>query len=196
MFKHKKNILVIGSKGMLGQYVYSFFSQLSTKNNSDINIVHALDATDKDNYVDISDYQDLFNKFNFSVHYDYVINCAAITNTTAIEGELKDLSYKVNALGCLNLAKVCKIFKSKLIHFSTDYVFSENSLDYIRKEIGSNNEMPAFDFACSNQAFHPEDNVFPINTYGEHKLLGELFIKQELPEKQYLIIRVSWLYGM
>ena len=73
------------------------------------------------------------------------------------------------------------MFKTKLIHISTDYVFSElsNNADAI------------------NGLFYIHSTVFPKNVYGMHKLLGEQFIKEVFAnkEKQYAILRTSWLYG-
>lgn len=107
-----------------------------------------------------------------NVKFHYVINCAAITDTTKIELDqsTRDLSYKVNVLGPKHLAEVCLASRSKLIHISTDYVFSELSK--------SNEE-------------------FPINEYGIHKLLGEKMVECTFGSRSqdFMILRTSWLYG-
>lgn len=166
----RKNVLVVGCNGMLGKELLSVLRENSSMRYGNIGIVNGIDCPD----IDISDWTSVANVFGSSIRYDYVVNCAAITDTRRIENDLKSVSYKVNALGCRFLAKACSIYGSRLIHISTDYVFSEEAGNYNFTETS----VPA-----------------PVNAYGTHKLLGEEFIKNELPYRMYSIIRVSWLYG-
>lgn len=92
-----------------------------------INIVHGLDFPN----IDLGRKHALCDYFDKSIHYDFVVNCAAITNTTDIEGSSKDKSYLINALAMKWIADACNVHRTKLIHISTDYVFSENTIsDY------------------------------------------------------------------
>ena len=85
----------------------------------------------------------------------------------------REKSYKVNALIPKNLARICHAHGIKLIHVSTNEVFSNS-----------------FSNKCSN------DTPNPTSVYGMHKYLGELFIKENMDEGEYAILRTSWLYGM
>ncbi len=101
---------------------------------------------------------------------DFVINCAAYNMVDKAEEE-RDMAFLVNAKAVKTLAEVCSESGAKLVHYSTDYVFGgEKSKPYIE-----------------------EDNPSPINYYGKTKLLGEMYLKENL--NNFLLFRVSWLYG-
>lgn len=102
---------------------------------------------------------------------DIVINCAAYTKVDMAEVE-REKAIGVNALGAFNLALECKKSGIKLVHISTDYIFSGEK----------------------NSPYQPFDVPNPINTYGLSKLYGEHLIKNSGCD--YLIVRTSWLYGM
>lgn len=110
--------------------------------------------------------EELFSRHEF----DYCINCAAYTKVELAEEE-KNLAYRVNAEGARNLALVCQLFETTLIHFSTDYVFD----------------------GAKTNPYQEGDITRPLNVYGASKLEGERYI-QELLER-YFIIRTSWLYS-
>lgn len=179
IFKKKLNVLVLGSDGMLGYDVYNELLKESYSQCSKINKVIGLEKHDIEKYFMAPDYIDTFNFFSTHEHFDYVINCVAMTDTNAAENtkEGRDLSYKLNVIFPQKLAGTCKCFKTKLIHISTDYVFSENSVGYV-------------------QGFYAGlAEPFPVNIYGTHKLLGEMYIKNTMEPKTYVILRTSWLYG-
>ena len=182
-FQSKFNVLVLGSNGMLGTQLMDVLRKHSIDKRGYINIVHGLDYPE----IDLGKRCALNSYLDNSIHYDYIINCSAITDTKAIEGNLKDTSYRINALAVKWIAKACKAHKSKLIHISTDYVFSENTISYSDEDDGS--------LTYANMHSFISDE-FPVNTYGMHKLIGELFIKTEMDHDEYAIMRVSWLYGM
>lgn len=54
---------------------------------------------------------------------DIVINAAAYTNVDGCETN-KELAFSVNAYGAKNLAMACEDIGAKIVHISTDYVFS------------------------------------------------------------------------
>jgi dTDP-4-dehydrorhamnose reductase len=100
----------------------------------------------------------------------HVINCAAMTQVD-IAQEQPALAYLINGKGPKYLAQACKTRGVKLIHISTDYLFSgTKQRPYLEKDI-------------------PD----PINVYGKSKLEGEEEIQKIAPSS--LIIRVSWLFG-
>ncbi|MBR1778912.1 MAG: dTDP-4-dehydrorhamnose reductase [Clostridia bacterium] len=101
---------------------------------------------------------------------DILINCAAMTNVDACETNL-ELAMKVNALGPKNLSIACEKVGAKLVHISTDYVFSGD------EEI----------------AYCEWDACNPQSIYGKSKLLGEFYVRENTCK--YFIIRTAWLYS-
>ena len=100
---------------------------------------------------------------------DAVIHAAALTNVDKCETN-KELAWKVNYEGTLNIAKAVNKTGSFLIYFSTDYVFDgEKGL------------------------YHEEDPPNPINHYGYTKLKGEEAVKEYGGE--WTICRPSVIYG-
>lgn len=114
--------------------------------------------------------------------FDFCINCIAYTNTAAAENDAEGqrMSYRLNALAPKYIARACAESGTKLVHVSTDYVFSQHSMH--REMIGGS-------------TFGTYDEPFPCNMYGLHKLLGEEFIRDEMHGNDYAILRTSWLYG-
>lgn len=102
-----------------------------------------------------------------------VINCSAYNKVDQAEEAGFEEAIRVNAFGPRNLAISAKEVRAFLIHFSTDYVFSgEKASPYLE-----------------------EDSPTPINKYGLSKLLGEREISSILDPDEYVIFRVSWVYG-
>lgn len=99
-----------------------------------------------------------------------IINCAAHTNVNACETDV-DNAYKINAIGPRNLSIAATRYNAKLVHISTDYVFSGDSKE------------PYLEF----------DQTGPKGMYGKTKLAGENFVKEFA--KDHFIIRTAWLYG-
>ena len=102
---------------------------------------------------------------------DTVIHCAAMTAVDRCETEI-DFAYKLNAFGTANVASACHRNGIRLIAISTDYVFEGNS------------DRPYNEFDTPNGG----------NTiYGKSKFAGEEAIRRHCPN--YVICRISWLYG-
>jgi dTDP-4-dehydrorhamnose reductase len=104
---------------------------------------------------------------------DVVVNCAAFTNVDAAEAE-PDAAHAINAFGPGNLARACARAGARLVHISTDYVFSG--------DFGGNPTRP----------YEVSDAVGPLSIYGRSKLDGELAVHAELPEAN--VVRTSWVY--
>lgn len=103
-----------------------------------------------------------------------VVNCAAHTAVDRAESEpaAARLAHLVNAEGPRLLALECLARDSRLLHFSTDYVFSGNAV------------VP-----------YPEDApTGPGTVYGRTKLLGERAVLETLP-RTGCVLRCAWLYG-
>lgn len=100
-----------------------------------------------------------------------VINCSAYNQVDLAETETIK-AFNVNAIGPYNLAIACREVKAKLVHFSTDYVFD----------------------GTKQGLYTEEDQPNPLSEYAKSKLLGEELVKQVMQEN-FLIFRVSWVYG-
>ena len=101
---------------------------------------------------------------------DTIISCAAFTNVDGCETST-DAAFKVNALGASHLAQAAERVGARLIHVSTDYVFSgegDTPLDEC--------DLPA-----------------PRSAYGTTKLLGEQYVQRFC--RRHFIVRTAWLYG-
>ena len=101
---------------------------------------------------------------------DVVINCTAHTAVDLAESE-EDKAYAINAQGALNIAELCKKVDAKLVHISTDFVFSGD------KE------------GC----YYETDMPDPISAYGRTKYEGEKFIEKTMDK--YFIVRTAYLFG-
>ena len=180
--KRKHNILVLGSDGMLGYDVYNTLLQLSATEDSNVGTVIGIG---KEAGLKLHERNALSHFMANSIHFDYCINCVAFTDTNCAENEDtgKILSYQLNALAPKYIAESCILHHTKLIHISTDYVFSELS-DAVHRRLGG--------------MFMPYSETFPVNAYGKDKLLGEIGVANAYHKwpKGYAILRTSWLYGM
>lgn len=124
------------------------------------------------NELDITDTESVENIIKQN---NYIINCAAYTNVDKAETEI-DLCMDVNGMCLQNIARFCNVYNVKLIHISTDFVYG-----YVKTK-------------GFNQELLETDELNPINVYGISKQLGELNIINKMTQ-DYLILRVSWLFG-
>ena len=120
MTKHKR-VLVIGANGTLGEtfrHHYQYVAEF------DFAIKHMPGGTD-DIWFDLTQVDDEY-AFEMLSQYDYVVNCAAITNVDKIESELEceNEAFKINASCAKKLAEWCRASNTVLIHISTDFVFN------------------------------------------------------------------------
>jgi dTDP-4-dehydrorhamnose reductase len=98
-----------------------------------------------------------------------VLNAAADTRVDAAESDPHHVL--VNAVAVGAVAALCRRLDAKLVHVSTDYVFSGKGL----------------------RPYREDDPVDPVNTYGRAKLLGERRAFEE--GQDVLVLRTSWLFG-
>ena len=97
---------------------------------------------------------------------DLIVNCAAYTNVDCAE-EDEPTAMRINADAVANLAAA----GTRLIHISTDYVFSGDE----------------------HQPCREQDPVAPRTAYGRTKLAGEQQVLALCPEA--VILRTAWLYS-
>ena len=154
-----KKIIVTGCNGQLGRAINQEYEG-STEFRMVNTDVDELDITNIDSVME----------FVRDVNPYAIINCAAHTNVDACE-EQWDSAYRINAIGPRNLAIAARETGAKIVHVSTDYVFSGD---------GSH---PYVEF----------DATSPKSAYGTTKLAGEQFVKEFADN--YFIIRTAWLYG-
>jgi dTDP-4-dehydrorhamnose reductase len=105
---------------------------------------------------------------NQPIHY--CINCAAYTAVDKAESDSEN-AFLINAEAVGNMAMICKIYGSKFIHISTDYVY-DGSKGIPLKET---------------------DTTGPLNVYGSSKLRGEELALENNPSS--IVIRTSWVYS-
>jgi dTDP-4-dehydrorhamnose reductase len=100
-----------------------------------------------------------------------IINCAAWTDVDGAEINELEAS-RVNVDGAENLALAAKNCGAKLIHVSTDYVFS----------------------GVSESPWQTGDVINPQSAYGRTKADGEGRVLRAYPENS-TIVRTAWLYS-
>ncbi|HBE40030.1 MAG TPA: dTDP-4-dehydrorhamnose reductase, partial [Bacteroidales bacterium] len=100
---------------------------------------------------------------------DWIINCAAYNQVDKAESDIQS-AMLINHKAVQNLTESIKGSECRLIHFSTDYVFSGKSY------------LPYNEYSETD----------PLSAYGRSKLAGE---KAALSHHSSMIIRTSWLYS-
>jgi len=160
------NILITGAAGLLGQ---SLVNKLKDKAN-----ILCIDLSEnpfsdlgKINYIqtDLTQFEALRNDI-LGFKPEFIYNCAAYSDVDGCETN-KDLAVRLNIDLVENLMSIPR---SKLIHYSSDYVFNGKN--------GPNSE---------------NDQVDPLNHYGWTKTRSEKLIQKST--KDHLIIRTNVLYG-
>lgn len=132
-----KHFLITGGKGMLATDLQKALEKENCK-------ITAIDVDELDILVE----KDVHGKIA-ALKPDILINCAAYTAVDKCETE--SIAYEINGTALKYLSEACANNKIKLVHFSTDYIFSGNFKTPI-----------------------PEDQApAPINQYGHGKLRGE-----------------------
>lgn len=150
-------ILVLGSTGGLGR---ALIRRLAPQHP-----LTALTRTD----LDLERPEAIFDQL--SRHsFDVLLNSAGLTSPDACELQ-PEKAQLANVTGPQALAEHCHRRGARMIHFSTDYVFSGEPHDL----------------------WTEADPTEPINVYGRSKRDGELAVLKASPDA--LIARVSWLFG-
>lgn len=152
-------ILVTGSKGQLGSSLRRVFDNDP-----------AIDATYTDHdTLDITD-RDAVYRFLGDNKFDIVVNCAAYTAVDKAESD-EILASALNTGAVGNLAEAAVKNGTRVIHISTDYVFSGQG--------------------C--RPYEENDEPYPQSIYGRTKLEGEALLTSFC--QNALIIRTAWLYS-
>jgi dTDP-4-dehydrorhamnose reductase len=155
----KMTWLIVGAEGQLGR---SLQEALKIRDISFQTLTRReLDITD------LPQVKDCLKKSSSEV----IVNAAAYTNVEQAELEATN-AFSVNEKGARNLAIAARNLDLKLVHFSTDYVFS----------------------GPKSQPWRVTDEVKPLSVYGKSKLAGEIAIMEEY-SKNSLVVRTAWLYS-
>lgn len=137
-------IFIFGSNGMLGNYVTSFLSK-------DYKIKPLTRKEYDLSKLSIDTLTTLLNEKNLQEN-DIVINCAGVIPQASKQRGLNTrLYFTINSLFPVILSQICDKFEAKMIHITTDCVFSGKDGKYNEKSL------------------HDE-----TNDYGMSKSLGEL----------------------
>lgn len=99
-----------------------------------------------------------------------IVNCAAYTAVDRAEDN-EEVCRKINALAVENLAKAAVANHAKVIHISTDYVYS----------------------GVHYKPYSENDATAPCSVYGVTKLEGERLLFDNCSEA--IVLRTSWLYS-
>ena len=144
----RRRILVLGD-GLLGSSIVDKTNWLSVSRKKD-----EIDFINPETY----------EKWIKKDYYQEVINCIGCTKTY---DKKKDDNWNVNYKGVVDLVEMCNKYNKKLIHISTDYLYSNS------KEEASEEDVP----------------VHCDNWYGYTKLLGDAYV--QLKSNNYLLIRCT-----
>jgi dTDP-4-dehydrorhamnose reductase len=166
-----KNILITGANGLLGQAIVTIFTResdfklkiSSIEDKSYLNYGHEyirLDITNKEEV----------KKVVKHCSPDVIINCAAYTHVDNCETE-REQCWKLNVDAVKNLLIAARLEKSKIVHYSTDYVFDGKKGPYTEEDIPN-----------------------PISFYGRSKLASENALI--ISGVDYVIIRTMVLIGI
>lgn len=163
-------ILITGANGQLGREL----SEILESGAAEIGKIDSIYDNAEVMGVDLPDYdltdekvvESLFGKFK----PDLVFNCAAYTNVDGCEKN-EEVAMSGNATLPGVVAEFCARGGSRIVHISTDYVFSGD-------EPGERVE---------------SDNAIPKSAYGRTKQIGEMLVRRNCVQSH--VVRTSWLFG-
>ena len=164
-------IIVLGSSGLIGNTITKFFLNQSKYETfgilRDLEKISFFDDKYHKNFIYIDNILDFekFEKILIKSKPKLIINCLGITNKF-LKNNFKSVeeSIKINALFPHRLHEICSKIDARLIHLSTDCVFS------------------------GRKGFYKEDDIpDPLDIYGRSKLLGELNYSNSLTIRKSVI---------
>ncbi len=148
------NVAIIGADGQLGSDLVEVFGG------------EAIPLTHRD--LDVTDPESL--RILNELKPEVIINTASYVRVDDAEIEVEK-AFQVNAVGALNVAKVCDELNAINVYIGTDYVFD----------------------GAKGVPYKEGDVPNPIAVYGLSKYAGEVFTRNY--SGMYYIIRVASLYG-
>ncbi|UOQ48611.1 SDR family oxidoreductase [Gracilibacillus caseinilyticus] len=149
-------LLVLGGHGMAGHVITNYFKQ---KDNFQV-FYTSRNKTDKDSiYLDVTNLTRLEEIIDI-IKPDFIINCIGVLIKYAQKNP--EMAYQINSILPYQITKLADRYQSKLIHLSTDCVFSGKQGNYTE-----------------------DDEADGTTIYAQSKKLGEI------KEDHHLTIRTS-----
>lgn len=168
----RKKVLVIGANGFTGRRILDDLARNPTYQVTGCSL-HNDCCPGSGNYhfiqADIRNTETLDKIFS-GVHPDTVINTSALSVPDYCEMHHEE-SDATNITAVTRLAELCEKYTSRLLHLSTDFVFSGDT----------------------NHLYTEEETPAPVNYYGYTKLEGEKSVAAIC--SSYAIVRVEVVYG-
>ncbi len=168
------NILVTGSRGMLGKALTEVLAKDRSHKVTGVDIVRRKSGVVKGARFEACDITDpaALEKVTDSADPDIIIHAAAFTDVDGCELD-SGKAGAVNGVGTRYVAEAAGRAGARLIYISTDFVFDgRKGSPYTEKDVPN-----------------------PLNVYGRTKLDGETSVTQILKGAKPVIIRTSWLFG-
>lgn len=168
----RKKVLIIGANGFTGRRILDDLSRNMSYRIIGCSLHDDICPGSGDYHfirTDICNHNALEKLFE-AVHPDVVINTSALSVPDYCETHHEEADV-INITAVSRLAEHCREYNSRLIHLSTDFVFSGNT----------------------NRLYTEEDIPDPVNYYGYTKLEGEKRITAIC--ENYAIVRVVVVYG-
>ena len=146
----KKTAVVIGASGLVGGYLFEYFSK-------SMDVVGTTFKKDPANFetLDMRD-EDAVSGFFTNHKPNIVFLPAAMTHVDRCETEQAE-SHSINVSGTKNIVNCAARIGAKLVFFSTEYVFDG-----------------------AGGPYSETDSPNPINVYGKHKLEAEGIVRETL----------------
>ena len=159
-----EKILILGSSGLVGQ---NFIKKLDNfKVYSTYNKIKKMES---DIYFDITDNMNIEKVLN-SIRPDIIVNLCNIYKNLEFCENNKELVKRINGNSLETISKHANKIGAYLVSLSSDFVFDGKKGNY--KE---------------------EDELNPINFYGQTKAIGENYVKNTA--KKFCIVRTSMVFG-
>lgn len=150
-----KKILVLGANGMLGGSIHRYFSNTindvigTVRSDKALKQLTDMGFNNIISGIDVIDYKVLDRTIS-EIRPDYVFNCIGLIKQLSQSG-LPVPAIEINSLLPHKLAEICTKNNSRLVHFSTDCVFSGSKGAYTESSLPDATDL-----------------------YGRSKLLGEV----------------------
>jgi dTDP-4-dehydrorhamnose reductase len=139
-------VLILGASGMLGNALFQLFSQEpnfvafgSVRSLGSLHLLPEVLHANVISGVDVENADSLTHLFS-TMRPDIVINCVGLVKQLA-EADDPLTAIPINALLPHRLARLCELSRARLIHMSTDCVFSGNKGGYKETDTADANDL-------------------------------------------------------